>query len=202
MAAGKLIKGRRMGRWVVSGLSCLLAACSSSSSSSGTTDAAVSDGGEPDGSGVAPSDAADATSQDGPAACNSLMNVGQPVTVMEVAQDPPAARGGTVSDGVYTLTSETIYTGTGGPTATMGTQTITIQITGGTIQVVKDFDPTTSTYSLATTGTTFMTTGACPTGVGPLQGSYTATSTSFIILLGPNVTDAGSHWLEESFTKQ
>jgi hypothetical protein len=84
----------------------------------------------------------------------------------------------------------------------MGPQTITIQITGGTIQVVKDFDPPTSTYSLATTGTTFMTTGVCPPGVGPLQGSYTATSTTFTIVLGPNVTDAGSHWLEESFTKQ
>jgi hypothetical protein len=38
--------------------------------------------------------------------------------------------------------------------------------------------------------------------LGPLQGSYTATPTTFSILLGPNMTDAGSHWLEEFFTRQ
>jgi hypothetical protein len=193
---------------MVSVLACLAAACSSSSSSSGGgNDAGVSEAGSPDAPEDTPGEAegeasSEAATADGPAGCNDLMNVGQPVTVTEVAQDPPTPQGGTVSDGTYVLTTETVYTGAGGPTGTMGTQTITIQIASGTIQVVKDFDPPTSTYSLVTTGTMFNTTGVCPAGVGPLQGSYTATATTFSVLLGPNMTDAGSHWLEEAFTKR
>jgi hypothetical protein len=150
-----------------------------------------------DGSTGAPSDAAG----DGASACNTLANIGSPVTITEVAQDPPPPQGGTVVDGTYVLTSETTYTGPGGATGTTGTQTVTIQITGNTIQVAKDFDPPTSTYTLSTSGTTFSTTGVCPPGVGPLAGSYTATPTSFTVLLGPSATDAGPRWIEEVFTK-
>jgi hypothetical protein len=187
------------------GLACLtLVASACSSSSSGSTGPASDAASSTDTS--SPGDAGGSTDAgeegDGATVCNALPNTATPVTVTQVAQDPPAPQGGTVADGTYKMTSETIYTGAGGATGPMGTQTVTIQITGATIQVAKDFDPPTSTYTLATSGTGFTTTGACPPGLGPLQGSYTATPTSFTVLLGPNMTDAGSHWIEEVFAKQ
>jgi len=48
--------------------------------------------------------------------CNALVNCAPHVDVNEVAQNPPAATGGTVPDGTYLLTGYQIFTGPSGST--------------------------------------------------------------------------------------
>jgi hypothetical protein len=188
-------------------------ACSSSSSSSTPSDGspssdAVSEASsQPEGAASAGNDGAggsapDGSGDDGPTVCNTLVNSGQPVTAMRVASAPPAAQGGTPANGTYLLTSETIYTGAGGATGPSGTQSITIQIQGSTIQVAKSTSPLTSTYDLSTTGTTYTAAGECPPLVGGLMGSYTATTTTFVVSIAAIGSDAGAPTTVETFTKQ
>jgi hypothetical protein len=188
-------------------------ACSSSSSSSTQSDGgrssdAVSEASsKPEGAAGGGDDAAgsaapDGSGDDGPTVCNTLVNSGQPVTAMQVASDPPAAQGGTPANGTYLLTSETIYTGAGGATGPSGTQRITIQIQGSTVQVSKNTSPPTSTYDLTTTGTTYTAAGECPPQVGGLMGSYTATATTFVVSIAAIGSDAGAPTTVETFTKQ
>jgi hypothetical protein len=190
------------------GLGCLLlwaAGCSSSSSPSdggAPQDATSTEGG---GEAAPPAEAAggDDSASDGPTVCNTLVNEGQPVTPVQVASAPPAFAGGTVADGTYVLTGQTIYTGDGGATGpTTPTQRITIQLQGSTFQVSKDSDPPTSTYAFAPTGATYVATGECPPLLGDLAGSYTATATTFTVSLGAPGSDGGGPETVDSFTKQ
>src|SRR5438105_4320992 len=113
-------------------------ACSTSSSDNGgpPADAAAAD--SPSGSdapAVLPTDGAtptDAPATDGATpvdaakpvdagvdaahACNSLVNSATSITITQVASNPPTATGGTIADGVYTMTSAVFYTGPGGAT--------------------------------------------------------------------------------------
>ncbi|HLK40878.1 MAG TPA: hypothetical protein VKU41_29195 [Polyangiaceae bacterium] len=173
------------------GMACLVfaaPACSSSASS---------------GSPEAGADADGADAGDGDAAvCNTLANTGTPVTVVQVATDPPSAQGGTPVDGVYSLSNETIYTGSGGATGPTKTDRITIQIQGGAIQVSKDSSPTTSTYRLTTNGTSYTAAALCPPMIGDLAGSYTATATTFAATVGASGSGGGPPWVVETFTKE
>ena len=192
------------------GLACLVIATPAcSSSSTGSPDGGTGADGASEGAAAA--DGAQASiedantaedADDGATVCNALANTGQPVTVMQVAADPPAAQGGTPVDGIYTLTDETIYTGPGGASGPTKTARIAIQIQGGTIQVSKDSSPQTSTYGLTTNGTNYMAAAMCPPGSGSLAGSYTATATTFVASIAASTSDGGAPWVIETFTKQ
>jgi len=183
----------------------LLPACGSSSSptsdAGGTADASAE-------ASVAHGDAqADGAlgdgGQDGPVICNTLVNSASTITITQLAADPPAFEGGTPAAGTYVLTRETVYTGAGGASgATSRTDRTTIQITGNTIQVAKDSSPTTETYMLVPSGTTYAAEGLCPPTLGGIVGSYTATTTTFIASLAAPGGDGGAPWTVDSFTKQ
>jgi hypothetical protein len=72
----------------------------------------------------------------GAAPCNTLdFSAAPSVTPQKVAQAAPAPSGGSISPGVYYQTSETIYTGNGGPTGAESTSfKLVIVITGNTIE--------------------------------------------------------------------
>jgi hypothetical protein len=198
------------------GLACLVLvvpACSSSSSPSSPSDGgsgadAVSEGATPpeaEAGGNDASNSEDAGDADdgGPTVCNTLVNAGQPVTATQVAEVAPAFQGGTVVDGTYTLTSQTIYTGPGGATGpSTTTLTTTISIQGSTFQVSKDTSPPTSTYMFAPTGTTYVATGECPDLVGNIVGSFTAMATTFVVSLEAPGDDGGAPTTVDTFTKQ
>jgi hypothetical protein len=135
--------------------------------------------------------------------CNTLVNSASAVTIMQVAANPPPFAGGTPAEGTYFLMSETVYTGAGGASgSTFQTQRTTIQITGNRIQVAKDTSPTTETYILVPSGTTYTAAGLCPPMLGAIVGSYTATTTTFIASLAAPGGDGGAPWTVDSFTKQ
>jgi hypothetical protein len=183
-------------------LVCAAWACSSSSSStSSDSGAGTGTDGASEGSAASGDDGGDAGDA-GAVVCNTLALGATPVTITQVASDPPAFQGGTVVDGTYKLTSETIYTGDGGATGPKGTATTTIQFQGGTIQAAKDSDPPTSTYGFAPTGGTYYATGKCPPGLGDIAGSYTATATTFTASFGAPGNDGGPPVYVETFTKQ
>src|SRR5580692_2397969 len=80
-------------------------------------------------------------------ACNTLANVAAVVTTQQIAAEPPALQGGAISDGTYALTSVAIYTGPDGPAGASGTEQVTIEVAGGSIQIVSDGAPTTRTVT-------------------------------------------------------
>ena len=138
---------------------------------------------------------------DAPVACNTLVNSASAISIEQVASDPPAPAGGTPVDGTYALTAAVIYTGPGGPTGASGTTQTTLQIAGGTIQVVSSGDPATRTVTFTTSGTSVASVDTCPdTDTRP--GTYTATPTTFLVELGGGTDDAGARTLVETFTKQ
>jgi hypothetical protein len=177
----------------------------------GVTDAAAKEGAaptqkdaaiQPDASPGDASSAPDATSEGGTAvACNTLANTAMPVTVQQLAEDPPAPLGGTVADGKYDLTGVAIYTGPDGPSGSTGSAQTTIEISGSTIEVSSTGEPPTRTTSLSTSGTTFTSTDTCPDSVVS-TGSFTATSTTFSIFLDGGTDDAGARTVVETFTRE
>jgi len=155
----------------------------------------------PDAGAAASEDAGGDAGDGGPTVCNSLVNSAQPVAIVEVAGEPPPGEGGTPASGTYVLTSETRYTGPDGATGDGGTDQITIQIAGSTIQVSKTSMPTTATYSFNPSGTSYIALGICPPHTGGLMGSYTATPTTFTASLTAQGSDAGLFSFD-TFTKQ
>jgi len=186
----------------------LAAACSSSSSNDGGDSGAPADA-SADASGDASTDAsstdagADGAPADGAQACNALANIAPMVAISYVASAPPAAQGGTIADGTYTMTAATIYTGVGGPSGPAGDGQVTIQITGSTIQVVTSgAAPNHLTTTLMTSNTSFTRTDTCPDTMMQ-SGSYTATPTTFTVILPAGTfPDGGAKTLVEVFTKQ
>jgi hypothetical protein len=186
----------------------VLAACSGTSNGSagdgGNADGAdasnANDGGTPPADSSSEAAAADAASDAAPV-CNTLANVAQPVTITQVASDPPTPQGGVMADGTYPMTDATIYTGPQGPTGATSMAQTTIRITGNTIQVVTNGSPETRTETLVENGTQFTATGSCP-DTSVLQGAYTATATRLVVLLPAGMDDAGARTLVETFTKQ
>jgi hypothetical protein len=131
--------------------------------------------------------------------CTTLANTAAAVPVQTFAVDPPTPLGGTIVDGTYLMTEAAIYTGPDGPSGTNGTSQTTIQITGSTIQIVSAGDPPTRTITLATSGTSFTSTDTCPDTSTVIQGSYTATATTFVVQFPGGSDDAGARTVVESF---
>jgi hypothetical protein len=138
---------------------------------------------------------------DAPVACNALANAAPVVSIDQVASDPPAPLGGSISDGTYTLTSAAIYTGPTGPAGAAGSEQVTIQITGSTLEVSDDGTPATRTVTLSTSGTSFTTTDTCP-DTTVATGSYTATASTLVLELDGGTDDAGARTVLATFTKQ
>jgi hypothetical protein len=184
----------------------LAAGCSSGSTSTTPEDAGHGDSSTPQDAGGGQDAGIDSPVEAEAAAeaatvCNTLANAAPAVPVQTFAQDPPTPLGGTIADGTYWMTEAAIYTGPDGPSGTNGTSQTTIQITGDTIQVVSAGDPPTRTVTIATSGTSYTSTDTCP-DTTVIQGSYTATATTFVVQLPGGTDDAGARTVVESFTKQ
>ncbi|HEY8087251.1 MAG TPA: hypothetical protein VIF09_05390 [Polyangiaceae bacterium] len=134
-------------------------------------------------------------------ACNTLANVATTVTTAQIAADPPALQGGTIADGTYVLTSVAIDTGPAGPAGASGTDRVTIEVAGSTIQEVSDGPPVTRTVTLTTSGSQFTATDTCP-DTTVVQGTYSATATTLVVAFGGGTDDAGARTVVETFTKQ
>ena len=176
--------------------------------SAASDDAARSDASSPHdsgtdaGSSVEASSVPDAFVEGGTsAACNTLANTAKPVTVEQLAENPPAPLGGTIEDGTYLLTGVAIYTGPEGPSGPSGTAQTTIVITGSTIEVASRGVPPTRTTTLSISGTTFTSTDTCPDSV-VASGGFTATSTTFAIFIDGGTDDAGARTVIETFAKE
>lgn len=193
-------------------LAVLVVACSGSTADSpadggtdaasdaSTTDAAAHDAASSDDS------ASDVSAPDAAGrACNLVVNVAPTIAIDFVATAPPAAQGGAIVDGTYTMTSATIYTGVGGNAGPTGlTAKVTIAISGATIQVASKTKPPDDhvTTTFTTSGSSFTATNTCP-DVKSSGGEYTATATTFAVLLPAGTSDGGAaRVLVETFTKQ
>ena len=69
--------------------------------------------------------------------CDAVTDDGTPVAILQVAEAPPAATGGTLTNGRYHLTSVRQYTGAGGASGelTDGTMSSTLTIDGELISI-------------------------------------------------------------------
>jgi hypothetical protein len=161
---------------------------------SGASDASGGDAAASDGAG-------DATGDDGGLACNALADTAQPVTVQQLAMDPPMPSGGTIADGSYELTGVDIYTGPNGPSGPSGMAQDTIAITGSTVQIVGSGTPERRTVTLATQGSAFTATDTCPDS-NVTTGGYSVTAPGLLIFLDGGVDDAGKRTVVETFTKK
>lgn len=133
--------------------------------------------------------AADATSEAAvdakPGACNTLENRAPVVQPTNRPEDPPAPKGGVVSDGVYELASSTTYTGAGGLSGPRGeTVQTTIVLSGATMQVVQKLGDAKNTHGsgiLTFAGIKPSMTYSCPADfVAPWDG-YDADSSSLTL---------------------
>jgi hypothetical protein len=126
------------------------------------------------------------------AVCSTFTLDGNTVEQAGVIGDPPTAVGGTVTDGTYVLTDDSVFVGTSGiagPTGITAKRTIVIatgklddaQDLGGTGKTVTS-SRTTSAYSA--TGSTIALTAICPSGGGGAQYQFTTTDTTLVLIDG------------------
>ncbi len=127
----------------------------------------------------APTPAADGGASEGGGACGSLDVVATPVTVETLAEAPPAAQGGALTDGTFVSTRGVLYVGTGGDvTAEEDPLAVTIRIAATRGEILRE--GVVRVVTLTTAGTTLTTTGTCPaTKVEEVQ--YTATSDTLVL---------------------
>ena len=115
-------------------------------------------------------------------ACNTLVNGATQVQQIDIATARPAATGGSIVDGLYFKTSDTVYTGVGGGTGPTGyfvreTLTITNASTGTALLtstfLVNGVDNTTERITMSPTTSTGATTliFVCP-AYGPSPTFY------------------------------
>ncbi len=130
-------------------------------------------------------------------ACSTISNGAPMVTTNQVPQAPPSpAGGGAPPDGIYYLTSEIDYTGSGGASGPFGTalqDTIQISNSGATVQEVwsqtGSAGSDTATYSWGSSTVTI--TATCPANAGPFIWGYTtdtSTPATFHLFNGATVT--------------
>jgi hypothetical protein len=136
---------------------------------------------------------------DGAVVCNTLADVAPTITTQQVAASPPTLTGGTPADGTYILTALTQYVGDAGVSASGGSDSTTIEVSGTTIQVSQT--GMTSTETVAFSGTTFTDTRTCPTAASR-QGSFSATATTLIVQFDNGTADGGVNVVQETFTLQ
>lgn len=133
--------------------------------------------------------------------CNALVNGATAVTANQVASVAPPVTGGPIADGIYFLTSITIYTGVGGATGPLGSaEAVTLQLSGSTAQSVVQNGATVirETATLAATSLTSLTaTTTCPSPRSPSTFGYSANLTTFLVQSG-----SASSTILETFTKQ
>ncbi|MGZ3475801.1 MAG: hypothetical protein ACXWUG_17315 [Polyangiales bacterium] len=156
----------------------LLSACSSSSSESAPqpSDTGVSSDGStsetsPDDTGSLVEDSA----MEDTGECNALANSAPPITSTSSMATFPSGTGGTIADGTYFMTAETVY---GSSAGTMHQETLAIA--AGSMQIVKigvttPIDRT--TWSYTTAGTTLTMTRTCPSAKTQMLG-FTADATT------------------------
>jgi hypothetical protein len=142
----------------------------------------------------------DGAASDGAVVCNTLMNAAPAITTEAVASPPPTLVGGTVADGTYFLTALTEYTGDAGVAGTGGMNSTTIEISGTTIQVSGTGSTSTETVTMSGSNM-FVDTRTCPSSA-TRDGTYTATSTMFIVQFDDGTADGGSRIIQETFTLQ
>jgi hypothetical protein len=166
-------------------------------------DAGPTDGGADTG---APSDAADDGAPLDGGECTNITNVGALISQMDVATNRPAGSGGTLVDGTYTKSADTIYTGPGGATGMTGYQTretlVVSNSASGTSSLLSVQDPVGS--STITERLTFQPTGG---GMGILDfvcPSYGPSTVGYSVRNGATVQldiFIGNDRIE-TFTKQ
>lgn len=146
-----------MHRWlaIIVGLTCLQACGSTTDEPNSPTEAGVDEAGKPGTDGIVPFPTSDASGSDAsgdaapPAACTDALNPpdggdcntltldAPPVSVMNVATDPPVGAGGTIVDGFYWKTAAVNYTGPDGSSGPAGTtQASVFQIHCGVWEIV------------------------------------------------------------------
>jgi hypothetical protein len=118
--------------------------------------------------------------------CNDVAITGVLVDRTAVVGEPPVATGGTIADGIYDLTLDTVYVGAGGVGGPTGiTVKATLRIAGGKLDehiqiggTGKTTTDTTSSSVFTATGATLAATDICPAGGGGKQLQFTALDTS------------------------
>lgn len=134
--------------------------------------------------------------------CNTLVNGGPDVPIMNVATDPPAPTGGAIADGTYVVTAVQAYTGAGGAAGPTGaTYKAGGKISGGTYENIqsdsgqpKD-NATTGTFTL--NGSAIDIEQSCPIPQTVAINKFSADSTSFTLF-----TSGGSPVQSFTYTKQ
>lgn len=134
------------------------------------------------------------------ATCNAVSLAGiAAVSQLEAAEAAPVPLGGTIPDGTYVLTKDTIYTGPGGATGGTGmTQTEVQVFSGTTIQIASqppapnpaidlsgNFSVVTGTDEAGTptTGTTLTFVFTCPSGAAAVTRSYSVINNTILEFL-------------------
>lgn len=118
--------------------------------------------------------------------CGTLASAGAYVQGTRVAQDPPAATGGSLESGTYDLTSYAVYTGTGGvagPSTKSHRASFRFNITSateGTVELVDSQEGGTTTDicgSVSISGTALTINASYPLGAPVITANYSATVT-------------------------
>jgi hypothetical protein len=151
----------------------LIASCSSSSpsttndkdASSGTHDSATSSSGK----------------------CNSVVRKAKLVPATMSSATPPTAKGGSIADGTYVLTSYVIYSAMAmADGGSMGAESETASISGSTWQVIggdgQSDVASTQTFT-ASSGDAFLLKTSCGDAAS-LSGTYTATASEILLISG------------------
>ena len=121
--------------------------------------------------------------------CNTIALGSLIVDRNAVATDPPAATGGTIVEGQYELTADTVYVGASGTGGQTGiTMKATLLLASGKITEVKELGgvgktatTTRTSGGYAATGVTFAETEFCPTTGGGRQLQFTANPPTLIL---------------------
>ncbi len=128
--------------------------------------------------------------------CNNLVPTAATVAQVEIAQDPPVLKGGTIAEGTYVLTKWEKYIGAGETPESSGqSRRDLISFAGNEVQFVVDMPGVaflTFSFTYATDGNVMTATQTCP-DQNQASPNYEATETTFTWLNGKELT---------SFTKQ
>jgi len=161
----------------------------SSSSGGGGPETAADGGASPDASSadaVVDGASNDGSTSGGPA-CADVAREGPEVGEVRIAQDPPAAAGGTIAAGKYFLTSWETFTGPDGTAGSTGTlRRTTLVVTASTFtfatrDVEEAEDQPVRVESFQTGGLAVDSVETCPLGGRTLTRNFTASSGELIL---------------------
>lgn len=133
-------------------------------------------------------------------ACNNVsLTTFAAVTQLEAAEAAPVPIGGTILDGTYVLTKDTIYTGPGGATGSTGMTQTEVQVFSGTTIAIATQPPApnpaealSGTFSVPTgtdeagaptTGTTMTFVFSCPANAAAVTRSYSVVNNTILEFL-------------------